>query len=361
MPPDSTPPLSPDNQPQPPRPDALEHSPHPTPPPPPEPSAPEHPTQPDQPQAITPLPNMVTSTAQPEQHPDQVASPAPSIVGGTVSSADSNPKSSSNEYLSNPFLNAVRGLVFTLDTNPVPALLGGLVGFLVIILAYIVFFILSLTHSSIFEVIGGIVLALTYLIPVGAYYVIGGSSARQAKITTGQAYSKASKKLFPFLALVIISSVLGVVGLLLLIVPGLIFLARASLAPLVLFEENLGPIAALKRSFSLTKGHTHEMLGAMFAGAFIGDTYYSLLFGAISVSPLVGRYNDLRELKESGAPKPKTHWLNYLWLLGVVLVIVTVAIVIVAAHNTQSTLNTSGSFNSTPQLPNQSQSNFYSN
>jgi hypothetical protein len=175
---------------------------------------------------------------------------------------------------------------------------------------------------------GIVVVLLVALLAAGTFYVIGGSSARDERISVGQAYAASSRKLIPFVALYLILLLVSLVGLLLFIVPGIIFIGRSALAPIAMFEENLGPIAALKRSFNLTKGHLNEMLGALFAGFFIGESYYSLLFGAISVSPIVGRYHDLRQLQESGAPKPKVHWLNYTYLAGALLVLLTFGLIV---------------------------------
>lgn len=296
-------------------------------------------TQTSQPNNANPDPDLGIATEQTEQ----TASPAPqatynSPAATTVPAKDKTRQEdgSSDEYISNPFLNSVRGLVLTLKVNPVSAILAGLVGILLFIVDYILMIVLGGVFASSNILLGLIIifaLSLLYLVPVGAYYVIAGNSARQQQVTTGEAYSQAFKRLLPLIGLGIVGGLMITAGFLLFIVPGIILLARSSLSGLIMFEEDLGPIKALKRSFSLTKGHVNEMLGSLFAGMFLGG-YYSLLFGAISVSPLVGRYHDLRQLQESGAPKPKVHWLNYSWLAAFLLIVLPMlAVFIIAASS----------------------------
>ncbi len=261
----------------------------------------------------------------------------------------------SDEYISNPFLNTVRGLVLILKANPTSAMLSGLIGLLLIGAGELIYFVTIVAlKSPALAVIFFIALTLLYIIPIGTYYVIAGTSARGETITTGEAYRRSISKLLPLIGLCFISGILTLVGFVLLIIPGIIFMSRNSLSPLVMFEEDLGPIAAIKRSLSLTKGHVNEMLGALFASLFIGGGGYGLLFGAITVAPLVGRYHDLRQLKESGAAKPSTHWLNYTYLLVILLFAGGIGLAIFSAHNLTANLSqpttsqTQNSFSSYP-------------
>lgn len=281
---------------------------------------------PNQPSSNDPAPVAFVSAPEPEtvpaqsiNLPPQPESPVSHIPMPVAPLAETS--SPLGEYTSNPFLNAVRGLVLTLDTNPVAALLTGFIGAIGLVLAYLVGVIVGISGSSpALVAVIGVLAGIWYILSLGAFYSIGAQSAIGQKITTSKAYASSLKKFLPFIALNIIIVLVAFIGTLLLIIPGVIFMARSSLAAIIMFSENVGPITALKRSFKLTKGHVNEMLGAMFAGAFIGESYYSLLFGAVSVSPLVGRYHDLKALEVSGNVKPKTHWLNYLYLLGIVAV-----------------------------------------
>jgi hypothetical protein len=150
--------------------------------------------------------------------------------------------------------------------------------------------------------------------------------------------------------------VMWTVGFFLLIVPGVIVLARIILAPLIMFTENLGPIASIKRSAKLTKGHVNEMLGALFASVFIGG-FFGLISSPVSVAPLVGRYEELIELEKNNLQKPKTHRLNFIYLLGIVVLILPIIVVAVLSatnkNSTTTTLQTNENFNTnlnqTPQ------------
>lgn len=195
-------------------------------------------------------------------------------------------------------------------------------------------------HSPVLAVIFYIIAVIASLLPVGAYYVIGAGSAREEQITTKEAYGRAVAKLLPFIGLGIISIILVSISLLLLVVPGIIVIGRIALSPMIMFEENLGPIKAIKRSFRLTKGRVNEMLGALFAAVLFGGGGYSLLFGALSVAPLVGRYHDLRQLEETGSPKPPTHWLNYTYLISLLIgVIIFVSLILTTYYGIKSKAN----------------------
>jgi hypothetical protein len=256
-----------------------------------------------------PTPNPVTVVSPPIIN----APPQPTPVVSTPANEPG------YEYISNPFLNAARGLVLILKTNPAPALLSGLIGILLYVLYEIIYFAVIVAFKSPILVLLFIpILILLYLLVLGSYFVIGGASARNEEVSTGLAFKKSLSKLIPMVGLTILSMLMSL-SFILLIVPGLYIMARGSLSLMVMLEENLGPIKSIKRSFSLTKGHVNEMLGSYTAGLFMGS--WSLLFGASAVAPITGRYSDLRKLEETNAPKPPTHWLNYLYILGVVAIV----------------------------------------
>lgn len=290
-----------------------------------QPAAPEHVASGGQYNFMPAVPAFAESAAQ------------PLVVAGDDQSVTDT--SENLEYISNPYLNTVRGLVLTLQTNPVSTLLSALV-FLGMVLTGLFLAVifgkgpipLPLASLSVLTIGAELIFGILFCIPLGSFYVIGGHSARGEKVTTRQALGVATRRLLSFLIMSVAFGLLVSVGLLLLIIPGVILLARGALAPLILFEENLGPVAAIKRSFELTKGHVNEMLGAYFAGLFVGGGGYgySLVFGATSVAPLAGRYHDLRALKESGAEKPKVHWLNYTYILGIVIMVAYFGFIIFA-------------------------------
>jgi uncharacterized membrane protein len=57
-------------------------------------------------------------------------------------------------------------------------------------------------------------------------------------------------------------AVLG--GLILLIIPGLIWAVRFSFAPIIVIDDKIGPIASMKESYAITKGSFWKILGFWF-------------------------------------------------------------------------------------------------
>ena len=306
---------------------------------------------PTEPQTFTPPPLAPEPPASPVVSPEPVGPPAPAQqFGGPPPQApmsNSTSASTFNEYISNPFLNSVRGLTLILQNNPVSAMLSGFIGLAVFFVMYIVGLVGgALAHSPILIFIGFLVAMLVLGITFSAYAVIGGASAREEQITTSAAFSKAFSHIIQIIGFTIVYGVIVSIGFVLLIIPGIILASRGSLGLLIIFEENLGPIAALKRSFELTKGHVVEMIGAVFASSFLSGGGYGLLTGAIGISPLVGRYHDLVQLKESGAQKPPIHWLNYVaFVLTILIFVGTIAFV---ALGISSGINNLSKVQSTP-------------
>jgi hypothetical protein len=250
----------------------------------------------------------------------------------------------SSNYISNPFLSTIKGLVINLEHNPTATLVSGLIGLAGTGVLYGITAGISVaTGSGLAVLIGGVLIAAWLNICIAVFYCISALSINQEELNVDAYFKRAAKKFFPFLALAIISFFLACVGIILFIAPGVYFIGRSALAPLIMFTEDLGPIASLKRSFKLTKGHVNEVLGSVFAGIFIGESYYSLLFGAISVSPIVGRYVDLVELERSRMEKPKIHPLNFLYLIALFFTIAILAVVVlisIVAGNQDEVLHT---------------------
>ena len=299
-------------------------------------------------------PEQPSNEQQPFNQPQPTTEPAvfnpPQQFAPEPTQSPQTHPATASTYESNPFLISIRGLILMLKVNPVSIMLSGLVGFILLI----VFALLMLAVSAVARDASAVVNVLTFLaLPVGGVLIMGSSyaiaarSAREESITVGESYGIAFRRFFGALGLGLICAVLFLLSSLLLILPGLYFLSRASLAFFVLYEEKLGPIKALKRSFELTKGHAMEMFGAMVASNFLSGGGGGLLSFAIALSPLAGRYYDLRELKESGAEKPKVHYLN--WLISILLVLFVAGYVGFIVFVTKSAFNNAagaGSFSS---------------
>jgi hypothetical protein len=216
-----------------------------------------------------------------------------------------------------------------LQHNPVAAmltavvLLGTVLGLYVILLVSIPAHLVALGLLVYFV---GVILLGPFTF--GLYSVFAANSASARTVSMGETTRLALRKLFPMWGLLIIEYFAVVGGLMLLVVPGLIFLGRSALAPIYMFDEGLGVMKAIEKSLNVTKGHTVEMLGAIFAGMLMGGGY--LLGPAVLMAPLVGRYNELRGFDPAQHIKPKTHWLNWFAVItSVVLIIVFFVLYIV--------------------------------
>jgi hypothetical protein len=164
-------------------------------------------------------------------------------------------------------------------------------------------------------------LILALAMSVGTIFaVIMLASARGEKLTFQQAWAYVNSHGWRVLGVSVLGGLAIIGGLILLIIPGLIFAAWFSLAPYVVLEEDAKPIEALKRSKDLVSGHVIEMWGAF------GLT--SAASVVLSVIPVLGpivafvlavlyapataiRYLQLKELKASGKPAPPIDPWNY--------------------------------------------------
>lgn len=223
-------------------------------------------------------------------------------------------------YDSNPFKAVITGIITLFKANPFPSILIGLVlgvsAFAAVLVAIGICFIYPP-----FGTIIGILLIFTIVIvymPLanGAYHTLALSSLKGEKAKTTVFIKAAYKKLFPLLGASILIGLATFGGFLLFIVPGIIFSTWFSLTFFVMFDENLGAVAAMKRSKELVTGHVIEMIGATAAGAILNGLSSGasggLLGPVITIAPMATRYSELKALKASSQPKPKVHWLNYL-------------------------------------------------
>ena len=106
-----------------------------------------------------------------------------------------------------------------------------------------------------------------------------------------------------FLAYLLVA-VTVIVGLFLLIVPGIIFAIMLSFYPYIIIERSMGPIDALKESMRITKGHRLDLFVLMLACigvALLG--FVCLLIGLLVALPvimlaMVHAYRTLAKLAE---------------------------------------------------------------
>ena len=89
------------------------------------------------------------------------------------------------------------------------------------------------------------------------------------RVSIGRTYRYALRKLPAILWITILTSIVTIIGFLLLIIPGIIAFVRLALGPPVLVVEDVPGTNALRRSWNLTKGNFWRLLGLLILSALI--------------------------------------------------------------------------------------------
>ncbi len=184
-----------------------------------------------------------------------------------------------------------------------------------------------------------IIIAITVLVIVPLYcfitVMLSGITAytilktnRQETTTFKEAWKATLSKFWTllYLDIIIFFKVLG--GLLLFIIPGIRAALRYNLAHILVFDKNLSAKESAKMSKELSKGHLIEIFGIMFASGLIPIVGSLMTMGGISVA-----YSQLTRLHtDSSYQKTDVHWLNYLGiiLIGLLLLIMVLMILAIA-------------------------------
>lgn len=98
---------------------------------------------------------------------------------------------------------------------------------------------------------------------------------REAKLS--DLFSKDIKLILKLVAVGIISGIIVLLGIILLIVPGIIFSMRLMFVGYFLIDKNLGPIEAIKASWNATRGNVWNLLGLA------GLNFLVILVGALAL------------------------------------------------------------------------------
>jgi hypothetical protein len=140
-------------------------------------------------------------------------------------------------------------------------------------------------------------------------------------VRAGESLGVASARFFPIVGVAICVGIAGGFGMLLLVVPGIIWLVMWSVAVPACVVERLGPIQSMRRSAALTKGHRWKIFGIFVlllvvnlicqivlrlvlkaAGGvdanIVGLWIWSAIFTAFSAIVTTIIYHDLRVAKE---------------------------------------------------------------
>jgi membrane-anchored glycerophosphoryl diester phosphodiesterase (GDPDase) len=97
------------------------------------------------------------------------------------------------------------------------------------------------------------------------------------RVTIGRTYRFALSRLPAILWITILSSVLTIIGFILLIIPGIIIAIRLALAPPVFVVEDVRGTKAIGRSWRLTAGHTWRVLGTLVLSGLIATIGASII------------------------------------------------------------------------------------
>lgn len=116
------------------------------------------------------------------------------------------------------------------------------------------------TGAGIAAVVGILWMALSLLGQAASLYGAV-QRMRGQEFTIGESLGRGLARFFPIMGMLICQIVGLMVGFVLLVIPGLIFMLMWSVALPVCVIERLGPIASLQRSGYLTKGNRWRILG----------------------------------------------------------------------------------------------------
>lgn len=232
----------------------------------------------------------------------------------------STPSPIPKQYESNPF-NLITASIEAYKVN-----IRGLVYALVFVLGMLLFTVVPVVIGIAIVVADGgmntgsltlatVVGILTWLLLffISAAYISGYLSVIMLAAAQGQrlGISEASKTALRLLPKLVVTGLLYnlifVFGLILFIIPGLIFAAWFSLAPLAVIKEGLGPIAALRRSRELVRGHLVETWGLL--------GLQGTILGIVMLASMPIRYLQLDSLKRGDLKLTEVHWSNYVAIL----------------------------------------------
>lgn len=299
------------------------------------------PSQPGQP---------VATPDTPQEHQEQPAGPPPQ------ESPDARHHDPSSDYESNPFQVFIDSAKRLFTVNLVTLLaIAGIYFMTILVFAGILATVFSATgaaaQSQEFALPGSIIGFVAVAIAVIALVVwlvmlqaawekYSLETARERQFSFGAAMRIGfSKGPGLFIVNLIVTLVVGV-GLLLLIVPGLIFLYWFIFAPLVYVDKDIGILESLGESKRLVKGKLVELLGLAGTGFVLGipgsipfvGALYNLVFTPISQLAFTYRYTSADMLDQTGIPKPETHVANHvmMWiiLIGAVFLVLGFALLL---------------------------------
>lgn len=168
--------------------------------------------------------------------------------------------------------------------------------------------ITDLGLAVLFGLIAIVLLFLLYAIFIQNFItVIMVAATQNQKLSIWSATKKTFRLLPRLIAADILVTLAVLGGLLLFIIPGLIFMAWFSLTRVAVVKEGLRPVAALKRSRQLVREHLTETWGL--------QGLQSTILGIVMLAAQPIRFTQLDALKQGQLQKVKIHWTNYLSIM----------------------------------------------
>ncbi len=165
--------------------------------------------------------------------------------------------------------------------------------------------VLGIALSLVF--VGVIVMIALSVFYYGVVNYVAWKTSKNEATDIGEALRATAQKFWTILGIQIIVGLKVLGGLILFIVPGIRAMLRYQMVLFPVFDEDLGAWKAVNRIKFLTQKSLMEVFGIMTVSQLLFPVAILIQMGGESVL-----YPQLKAIKDSGAEKPPTHWLNYL-------------------------------------------------
>lgn len=181
---------------------------------------------------------------------------------------------------------------------------------------------LGATAGLLIGLFGAITLIILSLIIVPATNILYVASAQNQKRKLGE-FLQAAR---PFIVRNIVLTILFVLavlgGLILFVIPGLVFIAWFSMSGYAMVTEDLGAVASMKRSKELVRGRVLETWGLMSLAnaANVIPIFGSLISFGLSIVMLPAMAMRYLQLKDTApADRPAVNWISYALIILAIL------------------------------------------
>ncbi|MBI4101263.1 hypothetical protein HY441_02210 [Candidatus Microgenomates bacterium] len=254
------------------------------------------------------------------------------------------------DYVSNPFTVFVNSFKNIFSVNLVTLLIYVAIATVSILVAAMVGIIGALLLATKLKVLGlGVLIVLVaigivwWLIILTGFTKYGIATARGQEIDFKSLLKVGYNKAAGYLGLMLLITLAILAGLILLIIPGLIFMYWFFFAPYIYIDQNVGVVEAMRQSRRLVKGKLVEILGLIGATylfalpaylPFLG-IFYQLIYSPASVVAWSYRYVSAKKLADANKAKPPTDNANWWGIILILIVPVLIALVFIASNSSR--------------------------